>query len=34
VYVWDIHTIIKNAGLEILPSIPGVSVNTAPTLPH
>jgi WD40 repeat protein len=34
VYVWDIHTIIKNAGLEDLPSIPGVSVNTAPTLPH
>jgi WD40 repeat protein len=34
VYVWDIHTIIKNAGIEVLSSIPDVSVNAAPTLPH
>ena len=31
-YVWDIHTILKDAGLEDLLSIPDVSVNRSTIL--
>jgi len=33
VYVWDIHTTLKDAGLEDLLSIPDVSVNTSTSVP-
>ena len=32
-YIWDIHTVLKDAGLEDLLSIPDVSVNTSYSVP-